>query len=265
MAGLVGKTIANAYKSILRINDDGNGVDTSLESVTDGEGTVSSIKLSDDSFRVIPQNDNTTATFDVQKKDGTNLLSVDTTNEVVKVNKNQDYANTQYAHFGASNIDTADMAAGYHYAIPFNSIGYGDLDNLPAFGNGGDPATSFTTNEAVGVRASDLVPCLWYVHDNITIDAAVAFEGADSGTADTTNYHLYSFTFTSGSTTPLSSGTLLAHSSLLANGGSEQPYKSIFSLDSQDVDAGKVIVVFFEPVGVNADYSTNITIKYHLR
>ena len=48
MAGLTGKTIASNYKSLLRINDDTNGIDNSLELVTDGEGTYSAIKLSDD-------------------------------------------------------------------------------------------------------------------------------------------------------------------------------------------------------------------------
>ena len=70
MAGLTGKTIASAYKSILRVDDDTNGVDTSLESVTDGEGTASALKLSDDQFAVQPQNDDTTEAFYVKAKGG---------------------------------------------------------------------------------------------------------------------------------------------------------------------------------------------------
>ena len=44
MAGLTGKSIASAYKSILRVDDDANGIDTSTEAITDGEGTKSAIK-----------------------------------------------------------------------------------------------------------------------------------------------------------------------------------------------------------------------------
>ena len=66
MAGLTGKTIGSSYKSLLRISDDTDGIDTSLESVTDGEGTVSALKLSDDQFAVQPANDDTTEVFCVK-------------------------------------------------------------------------------------------------------------------------------------------------------------------------------------------------------
>ena len=44
MAGLTGKTIASNYKSLLRVNDDTNGLDTVVEVITDGEGTPSAIR-----------------------------------------------------------------------------------------------------------------------------------------------------------------------------------------------------------------------------
>ena len=43
MAGLTGKTIASNYKSLLRVDDDSNGIDATIESVTDGEGTNSAL------------------------------------------------------------------------------------------------------------------------------------------------------------------------------------------------------------------------------
>ena len=70
MAGLTGKTIASAYKSILRVNDDTNGIDTAVESITDGEGTASCLKLSDDAVEITPNNDDTTAGFCVKNKAG---------------------------------------------------------------------------------------------------------------------------------------------------------------------------------------------------
>ena len=77
--------------------------------------------------------------------------------------------------------------------------------------------------------------------------------------------HLKSFTFTSGATSCLTAGALLAHNSDVTNAGSEQAYKSTWTVDSASVDANKVILAFFESDSVNSDYSINITVKYHLR
>lgn len=81
MAGLTGSIIKNSYKSLLRVNDDTNGVDTSLESVTDGEGTTSAFYLSDDQVKIKPTNDDTTSVLDIQDSDGNSLLAVDSTND----------------------------------------------------------------------------------------------------------------------------------------------------------------------------------------
>ena len=119
MAGLTGKTIASNYKSLLRINDDTNGVDTNLEIITDGEGTASAIRLSDDSLVVRPQNDDTTSAFGVVSKGGTGLLTVDSTNSIVKANVGQDIVNTQYAYFGITSVASSNYTANSHFAIPF--------------------------------------------------------------------------------------------------------------------------------------------------
>ena len=76
--------------------------------------------------------------------------------------------------------------------------------------------------------------------------------------------HLMSYTFNSGSTSALASGTLLAHNSDVTNAGNEQAYKSTWTVDSASVTAGKVILAFFRSDSVNSDFSLNITVKYHL-
>ena len=86
MAGLTGKTIASSYKALLRVEDDANGMGTTLSRVTDGLGTDSALSLCDDIVRVIPINDDTTWVFTVRDKDGNYLLRVDSTNDVVKAN-----------------------------------------------------------------------------------------------------------------------------------------------------------------------------------
>ena len=79
MAGLTGKTIGDSYTSILRIDDNTNGIDSSLEVIEDGEGTNSSLQLSTSKALVIPASD-TTRAFEVQTGSGDSVLSVSTTN-----------------------------------------------------------------------------------------------------------------------------------------------------------------------------------------
>jgi len=105
---------------------------------------------------------------------------------------------------------------------------------------------------------------LWYVPDNITIDAVYGIEAGSNASGDTTRMHLMSYTFTSGSTSALTSGTLLAHNSDVTNAGSEQAYKSTFTIDSASVTAGKVILAFFRSDSINSDYAYTVTVKYHL-
>lgn len=263
MAGLTNNTIASSYKSILRIDDNSNGVDTSLEAVTDGEGTKSSLKLSDDSLLVQPQSDDTTSLLNVSSKGGTSLLTVDSTNSVVKVNANQDIANTQYATFQMNSAWWSGALANNHHPLSYSANQ--NSASFPSFGTGTDPQDTFTTAASSNQTGADLVPMIWYVMDNITIDSVVAIEGADAATGDTTRMHLVSYDYSSGATSALTGGAVLAYNSDVTNAGSEQTYKSTFTIGSSDVNAGKVILAFLRSDSVNSDYSVNMYIKYHLR
>ena len=137
-------------------------------------------------------------------------------------------------------------------------------DQANHFGNGTDPATTFTTADATDQRASALIQYMWYVPDRISIDGVTSIEGADAATGDTTRMHLMGYTFTSGSTSCLTSGTLLAHNDDVTNAGSEQIYLSTWTIDSATVTAGKVIICTFESDSINSDYAYTATIKYHL-
>ena len=266
MAGLTGQTISSTYKSLLRSEDNSGGVSISLKRITDGEGTDSSLELSDDALRVTPQDDDSTGVFSVRDKDENYLLRVDSSNDLVKVGIGQSVANTQYAYFGVNYNDFSHIAANTHYPIPFSSgSGGSSAANDVDFGTGTDPDTSFTTANTDTQYASQIVPMMWFVPDNITIDSVTAIEGADDASGDTTRMHLYSFTFNSGSTSCLAGGTLLAHNSDVTNAGNEQAYKTTFTVDSADVAAGKVILAFMRGDSDNSDYSINITVKYHLR
>ena len=266
MAGLTNNTIANSYKSILRVDDNSNGVDASLESVTDGEGTKSALKLSDDQVQITPQNDDTTTAFSIRAKGGTVLLSADTTNSAIKAGTTQTNVLTQYAYFGASSVETTNFVDDTHHALPFMNGTYGDVSYPPSFGTALNPAT-FTTSNGNGTRASDIVPCLWYVHDNITIDSVKYLFGADAAGGDSNYAKLLSFTFNSGSTSCLSSGTELCETSATVNSdGSEQAILHSWDAPiSANVDAGKVIACLVKGTSINSDNSWQVIVKYHIR
>ena len=267
MAGLAGETIKSSYKSILRVDDNSGGVGTSSLNITDGEGTNSCLNLSDDTLIISPQNDDSSEAFKVKKAGGGSaLLAVNSSNDIVRVNLGQQIANTQYAYFGVNYADFSNLADDTHYPIPFSvASGGATATNDVDFGTGTDPDTSFTTANTDTQYASQIVPMMWLVPDNISIDSVTSIEGAGSASGDTTRMHLQSFTFTSGATSCLTSGTLLAHNSDTPNGGNEQAFKSSWTVDSSDVSANKVILAFFRKDTENSHYSLNITIKYHLR
>ena len=259
---LTGKTLSGSYKDILQVDNSNNGITTSAKVIKDGEGTASCISIADDSILVQPQNDDTTTTLRVRATGGGVVLDVDTTNELVTASGN--YVNTQYSTFSICGAESTYFVDDTHHPLTFANSNYSASAFVPAFGTSTDPATTFTTAEGNGTRASDLVPVMWFVPDAISIDSVTSFEGADTATGDTTRMHLFSYTFTSGSTSALTSGTLLAHNSDTTNAGSEQAYKSTWTVDSASVAANKVILAFFKSDSINPDYSINITVKYHL-
>ena len=257
---LTDKTISTTYKDILNIDNSNAGFDTNIDQIKSGNGAGSALYLSKNNLKVQPTTDSTTNSV-IYDKDGNILFQVDSTNDYVKALGNQ--VNTQYAYFGINNVDSSAYAADRHYAVSFlsnGSMANSDVD----FGTGTDPDDSFTTADTDTQYASQIVPMMWRVPDNITIDSISHIEGADNATGDTTRMHLKSFDFTSGSTSCLANGTLLAHNSDVTNAGNEQAYLSSWTIDSASVVSGKVILCFFRSDSVNSDYSLNVTIKYHL-
>jgi len=265
---LTGKTKASTYKDILQINNSNNGIDTALRPISDGDGNESCLKISDDNVKIQPQNDDSPAVLGVTDNNGNLLLKVDSSNDLVKAGIGQHIVNTQYAYFGANYADFSTLVANNHYPLPFSAASGGaSASNDVSFGAGTDPASSFTTSDTDTNYASQLVPMMWRVPDNITIDEIKHFEGADAAAGDTTRMHLMSYTFNSGATGALTAGAVVANTSTepFANAGSEQPYLQGWTIATEDVDAGKVLLCFFRSDSINSDYSLSVTIKYHLR
>ena len=255
---LSGKTIKNSYVDLLQLDNSNSGTPTTVRNVKDGAGNSTALMVSDDQVRINPVNDDTTLALAVRATTGATVLSVDTSNEVVSASGNT--VNTQYAYFSVVITHFSSASANEHYAVPFVNGNNAATTSYISLGTGTDPATSVDTNSV----AYKLVPTMWYIPDNMTIDAVYSLEGADAATGDTTRMHLMSYDFTSGATSPLTNGTLLAHNSDVTNAGYEQPYLSTWTVDSSDVVAGKVILAAFRSDSNNSDYSLTIKVKYHL-
>ena len=283
MPTFTGKTFASFYKNLFGINQSSNtGVDSTTRAVQDGAGNSTSISLSDDVLSVQPVNDDTTGTFVVKNKGGSNIFAIDTSGTGtgstskgrVLMGTSQVVANTQYTHFGVSYFDNtgaAAFSADTHYAIPFMRMNFGAVAGYMAMGsstsssfNDTEPATSLT----ISASAMDIINTYWYVMDDITIDRVVWWQGADTATGDSTAAYLMGYTADASSTSTggdLSSGVKLASSSTITNAGYEQAYYNQMTIHSADVDARKVILFTFAADTINSDYSINATVKYHIR
>ena len=260
------QSISAVYKDILHTDNNNTGITGTIKQITCGDGDNTALYLSTQNVKAQPDTDSTTNTV-IYDADGNALVTVDSTNDLVKLGVGQYTANTQYAYFGIGGYDSSNYSMNTHHPIPFsaNTFGlYTFQDNIK-FGTSTEPATTFTTADGSGTEGADLVPMLWFVPDNIAIDGVTSFEGADADATDTTRMHLYSYTYASNSTSTLTSGTLLAHNSDVTNTGSTKTFKSTWTVDSASVDANKVILAFFRSDSVNSNYSVNIIIKYHLR
>ena len=263
MPTVTGKTFASFYRNLLSIGQTANtGVTSALKPVEDGRGAKTAIGISDDVLVVQPQNDDTDAALGVRNVAGQNVLAVDTVNSKILGGSSLTAMNTQYAYFGCNSGDpvTAAMVADTHYAIPFTIAGFG--------GTTADFAMGTATSLTISINSMLYLHTYWFVPDNITIDAVHWLHAADTATGEDTAAHLMAYTVDTGNGSTsgdLSSGTVVADGATITNAGYEQIYYQAMTVQSADVDAGKVIVFTFASDTVNSDYSINATVKYHIR
>ncbi len=270
MPTFTGKTFASFYKNLLGLNQTSNtGITTIPARVQDGAGQDTSILISDDVLSVTPKTDNFTGTFIVANTSGNNILAVDTTNSKVLGGASQTALNTQYAHFGVDHVASQGFIADTHMAIPFglseSSASYLTMGSSTSSSfNDTDPATSLTTTTS----AMYVVNMFWHVMDDITVDAVKWWSAADTATGDDVAAHLMSYSVVSDNSSTsgdLSSGVVVADGATITNAGHEQLYYQSMTIQSADVDAGKIIMFTFASDTVNSDYGINATVKYHIR
>ena len=253
-----GKTYASFYKNDLAVNQSSNtGVDDHTRVIHDGAGNSTSISLSDDVLSVQPVNDNTTGAMLVKNQGGSNILAVDTTNSKVLLGESQ-VPPTLFKEMGLYDFSPT---AGYHYPLIANTMHFESAyaaDN--DWGNGADPAT---TLDVSGLTAQEnAVAVYWYLENNITLDSVRYMATAD-GSA-TLNFHLFAYTLdVSSNHGDLSSGVVHANGTVAATNATVKT--GTLTLDTADIDAGKVVVGFVENVTDTSDITLGLNIKYHIR
>jgi len=256
-----GSAFANFYKRILQIgNSDNSGTPTSTTAILAGDGVATSMSVSDDVLKVQPQTDNTAGAFLVNSQAGNNILAVDTTNSVVKAGTSQVNTLTLFKEMGLYDFSPT---AGYHYPLIANTMFVptgatafaGDND----WGNGTDPAT---TLDVSGLTAQEnAIAVYWYLENNITLDSVRYMATADG--SDTLNFHLFAYDLdTSSNHGDLSGGVVHANASVSATNATIKT--GTFTLDTADIDAGKIVIGFVESDSTN-DLSVAFNIKYHIR
>ena len=257
---LTNKTIASTYGDILQVENSGSGRTASGTVIKDGLGQSTALTLGQNKAQVKPSSDSGDA-FLVEASDGTNLLTVDTTNSAVKAGSTQSYVNTQVKEFGVFDMSPT---AGHHYPMvsmnSLNSDTSGADFAAVSFGTGTDPATTLTLSSA----AELVVPTYWYIPTAITIDEIRVIASADGST--TLNFHLFSYTMATGTGSgagDLSSGTLLAHNGSALTAGDDRITSTTLTVDSANVVADKVVLAFVENIGGTDDVTAQLIVKYH--
>ena len=271
MPTFLNKTFSSYFKNLLGVNQTSNtGVDATTRVVHDGAGNSTSISLSDDVLSVQPVNDDTVGTFLVKDKGGSNIFAVDTSGTGtgstatgrILMGRSQVAANTQYVHFGIDSIESGSFLTDTHYMIPFSSNTINSAADH-TIGTGTDPDLSLT----ISTSADGVVNAMWYVLDNITIDAVIWWSGSTVSTGEVTRAHLVSYTVdTDNGTTggDLSSGVIIADGADITNAGNEQAYYQSLTIQSADVDAGKAVFFIYRQDGTD-NTGINATVKYHIR
>ncbi len=263
MASFTDKKLSDVYKDILHTDNSNTGISTTVKQIKCGDGDGTALQLSSKNVYVVPSADSTYMVA-VRDADGNYLLTVDSTNDLVKAGIGSHVVNTQFKEFGLHDFSPTQ---GYHNPMVCNNMMFSDSgDDIIAddsmFSNGTDPATSLDLS--ANGTASSLVACTWFVQSNITIDEVRVVATCNSSHA--LNFHLYSYTLdVSSNHGDLSSGTLLAHIGSSMSATNTTMKTDTLTIDSADVNADRVIYAFVENEGGTGDVTCQLVVKYHLR
>ena len=270
MASFTGNALKDVYKDILHTSNSNTGLSTAIKQITCGDGDGTSLYLSNRNAKIRPASDTTTNTV-IYDADGNALVTVDSTNDLVKAGIGQHTVNTQFEKFGQYFFTPV---AGNHYMlistpIMYESAIWGDVVNSVVWGGDGtNPSTTLT----ISSNAASLIPCVWLLQQNITIDEVQYIICCEAST--TMNIHVMQYNIVTGSGSTagdLTSGVVLAQTGSADDSLSpvtvadDRASNGTLTINTANVDDGKAVVVFVENVGTTHDVSCQVNIKYHLR
>ena len=260
---LTGKTKALSYQDIIIVPNSNNGIDSTTRNITSGDGTASALNMSSEKVLIKPNASDSTNTFIAADKDGSALLAVDSSNDLVRAGIGQHIVNTNIKEFAMDSSEENPAIADTWYGLTstFNH----DDSNLLTMGTGSTPATTLT----IANTAYQVVKFYWYVPFNITIDKCIVQWGSDTGDNEDVKFSVMSYTVdtANGATGgDLSSGVENCVSpAVVTDAGREQIYYQALTISTADVDSGKVIMACVAQDGTNADLTVNMQLVYHLR
>ncbi len=160
-----------------------------------------------------------------------------------------------------------------HHALINNSwsaegtVYTGGVNGTNWGGSGVNPATSLTVSSA----SHELVPAIWLLQANITIDEVNYMMGSDA--ASTINLHVmqYDIVTSTGSTAgDLSNGVVLAQTGSASDSlspvttGDDRVSNGTLTINTANVNSGKVVMLFAESSDTD-DMTVSVNVKYHLR
>ena len=269
MSSFTGKSIKNVYKDILHTDNSNNGISGTIKQIKCGDGDATALYLSVRNAKIQPAAD-TTANTVIYDADGNALITVDSINDLVKLGIGQHIANTQYHQFGLFDFSPT---AGEHHALMNNSwmpeisVYTGHVNGSAWGGTGTNPATSLTVASA----SHELVPAIWLLQANITIDEVNYVMGSDA--ASTINLHVMQYDIATGSGSTagdLSNGVVLAQTGSASDSlspittGDDRVSNGTLTINTANVNSGKAVMLFAEASDTD-DMTVSVNIKYHLR
>lgn len=259
-----GKPPADYYKRQLQVSQSSNtGFDNSSRSIESGDGVASAVKIGKAGLNIKPTDSSLDATgnFNVQTSGGDQILQANTTDSTVKAGAS--LANVLTMHKEMGLYEFSPNGAGYHYPLIANRVGMQGAEGLTYdddWGNGTDPATSLDVSELEDPE--NAIAVYWYIQHNITLDSVRSMVRAD--TTGTINMHLMSYDLdTTTNHGDLSNGVVCASGSIPATSSTVKT--GTFTLDSADINSGKVVVGFLENASDTGDVSLALDIYYHIR
>lgn len=264
MSSLAGKPLKDRYKTLVTVKQTSNtGFENSVTTLVSGDGEESSASLGKAGLNIKPTGTllDGVGTFNVQTSGGNQILQANTDDSTVKAGSSLVNVLSMVKSMGVYEFSPA--STGYHYPVIANNVGMQGAEaytNDNDWGNGTDPATSMDISGLTDPE--NAIAIYWYIQHNITLDAVRYMARAD-GVA-TLNMRFLSYDIdTSTNYGDLSNGVVCASGSVPATATGIKT--SALTLDSANINSGKVVIAFVENASSSDDYSVVFDCYYHVR